>query len=90
MATKATSMRLTMKEMVYLLFKKKSCPHCGGMLVKEKCSKIINGTEHFTKARNETYLKREEVKMEFYKFTCDACGHTLTIGDTGDVPTHLQ
>lgn len=84
------SMRLTAKEMAYLLFKKKTCPVCGRKLIKEKCSKIINGSEHFTKKKDETYLKRNEVKIGFYKFTCPACGHSFTIGDNGATPTHLQ
>lgn len=64
---------LTMKELSYLLFKKKLCPRCGGRMTKEKCSEITDGAR-FDSASAPLYTKRSEVKHYYYTFTCDNCG----------------
>lgn len=72
--------QFTVKELSYLLFKKKSCPKCGGKMTKQKCSEIVNGKQ-FDTASAPLYNKRPEVKHYYYTFTCEDCGAEFTLTD---------
>lgn len=68
------------KEFSYLLFKKKTCPNCGGKLTKQKCSEIVDGAQ-FDSASAPLYTKRPGVKHYYYTFTCENCGAKFSLTD---------
>ena len=63
----------TTKELVYFLFKKKSCPGCGERMKKEKRGETVDGSVFNTKSV-PLYIKGREVKLYYYTFLCPACG----------------
>lgn len=72
--------QFTVKEVSYLLFKKKICPKCGGKMRKQKCSEIVDGAR-FDSASAPLYTKRREVKHYYYMFACEDCNATFTLTD---------
>ena len=76
---KAFSYQLTLKELLYLLFGKKECPKCSGVMVKERRSEIVNG-KIFNTMSVPLYIKgREEVKHYYHVFTCKNCGYVVKL-----------
>ncbi len=69
----------TPQEFFYFLFKKKKCPRCGGHLVKNKCSEIVDGNKYYADVKKSLFLHRNEVKRYFYVFTCENCGQKFPL-----------
>ena len=57
----------TARELAYFLFKKKSCPECGGAMQKEKCCETIDGSVFHTNSV-PLYIQGRQVKYYFYRF----------------------
>lgn len=70
----------SVKELSYLLFKKKICPNCGEKMAKQKCSEIVDGAE-FESTSSPLYTRRREVNHYYHMFTCAACGANFTLTD---------
>ena len=54
----------TAKELSYFLFKKKSCPKCGGNMKKEKCCEAVDGSVFNTNSV-PLYIQGRQVKHYF-------------------------
>ena len=80
MSMKAESFRydFTAKELANFLFKKKSCPNCGGIMKKEKCFEVVDGSA-FNGRSVCHYVRGRQVKHYFYRFTCNKCGSSFTL-----------
>lgn len=70
----------TAKELSYFLFKKKSCPKCGGNMKKEKCCEIVDGSV-FNTSSVPLYIQGRQVKHYFYRFTCEKCSSEFTLSE---------
>lgn len=77
---KAFVMTLTGKELSYLLFKKKTCPRCGGKMMRKRCSEIVDGAK-FDSPSAPLYTKRHEVRHDYYIFTCKDCNANFALTD---------
>lgn len=71
----------TLKELAYFLFKKKSCPRCGGTMKKEKCCEIVDGSIFNTNSVPLYIQGRSQVKHYFYCFVCPECGSKFTLSE---------
>ncbi len=80
MAT-AFSMEFTFKELFYFLFKRKICPKCGGKMKKQRCSEIVDGRKMYTSMDAPLYVKRSEVRHDYYVFVCEECGQKVNLTD---------
>ena len=78
MSVTAVNLTLTMPELGYVLFAKKTCPHCGGKMKKIKRNKIVDGREYF-KNRRDLYLHRPEVRVYYYTYHCTCCGREFEL-----------
>ncbi len=78
---KAFAMEFTAKELSYLLFKKKICPKCGGKMTKQRCSEIVDGRIMYDSMHEPLYMKRREVRHDYYMFVCEECGEGFTLTD---------
>lgn len=64
----------TMKELLYFLFLKKTCPNCGNKMTKNKDYEIVNGSTFNTKSVPLYVQGRSKVKHYHYLFSCSKCG----------------
>lgn len=81
MKNKAFRYEFSGKELSYFMFKKKKCPKCGGKMIKNKCSKIVDG-KIFDSPLTPLYISgRSEVKQYYYSFTCEKCGAEYTLSE---------
>lgn len=78
--SKSFRYEFTGKELYYFLFKRKKCPECGGEMIKNKCSEIVDGSR-FNTVSVPLYIKRREVEYYYYLFECNECGVKYTLSD---------
>ncbi len=69
----AFKMEFTPDELLYLLFKKKICPRCGGRMEKVKEYETRLGSE-FKSSHGFFFADTARVKYYIYYFTCQECG----------------
>ena len=72
-----------MKELFYLLFRKKSCPHCGGRMEKEKSFETRNGRD-FNSTSDPFFVPNASVKHYLYSFRCLECGRSYPLKDLSE------
>jgi predicted nucleic acid-binding Zn ribbon protein len=77
MGVTAVSLTLTMPELGYVLFSKKTCPHCGEKMKKIKRNKIVDGREYF-KDRRDLSL-HPEVRVYYYVYHCTCCNREFEL-----------
>ena len=70
----------TARELAYFLFRKKTCPHCGGRMEKEKCFDFVDGSE-FTSDSVPLYIEGRQVKHYYYRYICHQCGADFLLTD---------
>lgn len=80
MSKPAFRYEFTGKEFIYFLFKKKICPRCGGIMTKEKCCEMVDGSIFNTMAV-PLYIQGRQVKYYFYRFACDDCNSKFTLSE---------
>ena len=68
----AISYRFTMKELQYILFKKKSCPICGNKMKREKNYKTCRGSELNT-GSDPFFVPNANVKSYEFQYVCKIC-----------------
>lgn len=73
----------TFKELVYFLFKKKSCPKCGGQMIKSKGFETKIGSDLNSKA-NAFFVPNARVKHYLYYYTCQNCGSRFTLNELSE------
>lgn len=71
----------TMKELAYFLFGKKVCPNCGGIMEKEKCCEIVDGSMFNTNSVPLYIYGRDNVRHYFYRFNCASCGASFRLSE---------
>ena len=76
----------TMKELIYFLFGKKTCPKCNGKLNKSKSYEIVDGKK-FNSNSVPLYIQKSEVKHYLYTFTCEQCGTSYTLQELAEKKT---
>ncbi len=62
----------TGKELVYFLFKKKTCPSCGGKLHKSKTYESVEGYK-LNNAQEAFFISNAKVKCYRHIFLCPNC-----------------
>lgn len=83
MGAKAFSYDFTVKEMMYLLFKKKKCPQCGGDMQKVKHSEIVDGST-FKSNSAPLYIVGRKVKKYYYCYVCQGCNANYTLSELAE------
>lgn len=78
MGHKGISYEFSMRELGYLLFKKKKCPRCGGSLEKKKIYETKLGKELNSKA-DAIFIPNAKIKQYQYIFCCRECGSEFTL-----------
>lgn len=74
------SIRLSPKELKYLLFRRKICPYCFGKLIKRRVGRIVEGRD--IEYVNEKFFRDNQlVKIYTYEFTCNKCGNVFSLTD---------
>ncbi len=76
----------TPKEFFYFLFRKKTCPKCGGPLRKEKYFRVVSGKECGVKMRN-LHVSKKWVKKYEYRYICQECAALFSLQElAGETP----
>ncbi len=76
--------QFTMKEMGYLLFKKKICPRCLGQMDKKKCHEVVDG-KIFDSASQDLYISAcKHVNHYYYTYVCRECGKEFTLAELAE------
>lgn len=70
----------TGKELVYYLFRKKVCPHCGGKLSKTKKHETVEGYKLNNK-QDAFFIPDANVKRYHHLFFCQNCKTAYPISD---------
>lgn len=84
MVTEGFRYDFTPKELVYFLFKKKTCPQCHGIMKKSKRSESAQG-ETFNSSANAFFSPSAEVCHYYYMFTCPKCGYENTLKELANM-----
>ena len=80
MANKAFYFSLTLKELAFVLFRKKQCPKCNSKLTRKTDKKTVNGADIAT-ASTPLYIQGRQVEQYSYQYNCPACKTTYTLTD---------
>ena len=67
-------------ELIYIIFKQKECPKCGGKLIKRKHSETVLGAELNSKA-DPMFVPNAKIKHFKYTFLCLNCGREFNIDE---------
>ena len=65
----------SIRELIYLLFRKKECPKCGRDLIRHKYY------EKRTETRNPLFKDKLKVKDNKYYFVCTACESNFPLAE---------
>lgn len=76
--SKFVRMDITPKELGYFLFSKKTCPHCGGIMTKEKHSEIVDSDKFVSM---HSYIHPDKIQYYYYVFICQRCGHSYRLSE---------
>lgn len=68
----------TLKELRYFLFGKKSCPGCGGEMLRSKGFETVSGRDVNSKS-NPCFVPSARVKQYQYFYTCTQCARRYTL-----------
>ena len=80
MKTESFRYDFSTRELIYFLFRKKSCPKCGGIMKKEKYFEVVDGSV-FNGRSVCHYVNGRKVKHYVYRFTCNKCGSSFTLSE---------
>ena len=72
------SYQLSIKELAYVLFGKKSCPVCGGKLIKNNACVTKKGKE-INNGYDASFRSSANVKSVVVRYTCQNCNKTYPI-----------
>lgn len=70
----------TGKELVYFLFKKKMCPHCGGKLSKTKNYETVEGRK-LNNTQEAFFVSNARVRRYQHLFSCPSCKTVYPISE---------
>ena len=71
----------TFRELMYFLFAKKECPHCGGKLHKHKSFETVDGSVFQASSDPLFFVQDDKVKRYVYSYSCENCGRLYSLRD---------
>lgn len=71
----------TFRELIYFLFAKKKCPHCGGKLDKHKDFETVDGGVFQSSSNPLFFIQDNKVKRYVYSYSCKNCGRLYSLRD---------
>jgi hypothetical protein len=73
-----------MKEMAYLLFKKKICPRCLGQMDRKKCHEVVDG-KIFDSNDTPLYISAcKHVNHYYYTYVCRDCRKEFALAELAE------
>jgi len=81
METKGASYSFTFREMKYLLFSKKKCPSCSGLLIKHKHYIVRTDMFDDSKTGNSVVKRDTPMKEWHYNFDCATCQSSFPLAE---------
>lgn len=79
MSHQAFRYEFSARELMYLLFRKKSCPECGGRMEKVKGYETKLGSDFHSSGRGMFFADNDRVKHYQYAYHCHQCGSQFTL-----------
>ena len=69
------------RELLFLLFGRKTCPACGGRLTKHKMFDVKSGRELNRGSSDPFFVQNADIKDYEYAFRCVGCGMDFSLNE---------